>query len=147
MKVSTKFRYGLRAMIDLAMYEGDVPVLAQDIADRQQVSKKYLEHLLASLKAGGLVRSIRGSKGGYRLARPAKDITAEEVGLATEGDLSVIDCLVDPTLCPRTEICATHELWADLGASITSVLRSTTLDQLVKIAKRKEASTAPMYHI
>jgi len=84
MKLSTKVRYGVRAMLDLALYQSGRPVLVKSIAEREDLSKKYLESLLAALKSAGLLRSVRGAKGGYLLARPAEEITMEMIAAALE---------------------------------------------------------------
>ena len=92
MKLSTKGRYGLRAMIDLAVYSEKEPVSIQSIADRQNISERYLEQLMASLKKEGLVKSIRGANGGYQLARPAIGISVGDILRALEGDLRAVTC-------------------------------------------------------
>ena len=92
MKLSTKGRYGLRAMVDLAVHETEGPVSIQSIADRQELSEKYLEQLLGMLKRAGLVTASRGSQGGYRLAKDSGHISAGDILRALEGDLSPVDC-------------------------------------------------------
>lgn len=147
MKISTRLRYGLRAMIDLALDEDVAPVMTQAIADRQEVSKKYLEHLLKSLKDAGLVRSVRGSKGGFYLARSPEEITVEDVALAFEGSPEIVDCVGNPEVCSRREQCPTIDLWREMGDVIFSFLRTRTLADMKKLAVEKKASTAPMFHI
>ena len=131
MMVSTKGGYALRGMLDLADQAGGYLSL-KEIADRQQISVKYLESIAAILNRAGLVRSQRGKDGGYCLARPAKDITAAQVLRLTEGTLSPVAC---PTLegnpCQRAETCKTLPLWRVLDETIDRTLSSVTLEDLL----------------
>jgi len=147
MKLSTKVRYGLRAMIDLAVQDSDTPVLVQDIAKRQRVSKKYLENLLVTLKASGLVRSVRGAKGGYGLNRPADRITVEDIMVSLDGPVAYTDCASRPDYCDQIHCCAAHELWVKLTQSALKVLRETTLQMLAEREREKQADTTLMYYI
>jgi len=147
MKLSTKVRYGVRAMVDLALQSGDQPVLVQSIAERQAISKKYLENLLVSLKSAGLLRSLRGARGGYILAKPVNEITLEEIIIALEGPTHLLDCVGDPTACGRVEICSTRDFWKEMNERMNSLLRETTLADLVRKAREKEENTAHMYYI
>ena len=131
MMISTKGRYALRVMLDLAdQAEGYLSL--KEIADRQQISVKYLESIAAILNRAGLVRSQRGKDGGYCLARPAKEITAAQVLRLTEGTLSPVAC---PTLegnpCQRAETCKTLPLWRVLDETIDRTLSSVTLEDLL----------------
>ena len=131
MMISTKGRYALRVMLDLAdQAEGYLSL--KEIADRQQISVKYLESIAAILNRAGLVRSQRGKDGGYCLARPAGEITAAEVLRLTEGTLSPVAC---PTLegnpCQRAETCKTLPLWRVLDETIDRTLSSVTLEDLL----------------
>jgi Rrf2 family protein len=145
MKLSTKGRYGLRAMIELSMRPTGEPVMVRDIAAAQVISEDYLELVLISLRRAGLVRSIRGASGGYQLAKSADDITALEITEAVEGPIGLVDCTREPELCCRSGECVAHELWSDASNAMRSVLQGTTLAQLRdrQIAKRSE----PMFHI
>ena len=132
MMISTKGRYALRVMLDLAgQAEGYLSL--KEIADRQQISVKYLESIAAILNRSGLVRSQRGKDGGYCLARPAGEITAAEVLRLTEGTLSPVAC---PTLegnpCQRAETCKTLPLWRVLDETIDRTLSSVTLEDLLR---------------
>ena len=131
MMISTKGRYALRVMLDLAdQAEGYLSL--KEIADRQQISVKYLESIAAILNRAGLVRSQRGKDGGYCLARPAKEITAAQVLRLTEGTLSPVAC---PSLegdpCQRAETCKTLPLWRVLDETIDRTLSSVTLEDLL----------------
>jgi Rrf2 family protein len=132
LKLSTKGRYGLRAMLDLARAFGQRPVPMSEIAERQGLSRKYLHSLLAALKDAGLVRSIRGAHGGYELARAPAEIEVSDVMRATEGELSIVDCVSDKDACPRTEECEARRLWGALNEAMERVLDGLTLDDLAE---------------
>jgi len=138
MKVSTKGRYALRLMIDIAMHEGADPVRIKDISKRQEVSEKYLEQIIAVLNKAGYVKSIRGPKGGYLLAKKPKDYTAGMILRLTEGSMAPVSCLeFEENDCPRQEQCATLELWKRLDTAIKDVVDSVTLEDLVEWQKGK----------
>jgi Rrf2 family protein len=147
MKLSTKTRYGTKALLDLAIHGNGRPVLLRDIARRQQISLPYLEQLVAPLKAGSLIRSIRGTGGGILLARNAKEIKLSDVINLLEGPTSLVDCVTDPSLCDRSEFCVTRDLWEDLKIAIDGVLESTTLHNLAERQKRKKPPEKSMYYI
>ncbi len=131
MKLSTKVRYGVRALIDIAIHSNGKPVLVESVANRQEISKKYLENLLSSLKVAGIVRSVRGAKGGYLLARKPDDITLEDIVKVFEGELTLVDCLNAPEICNFTKKCPTREVWDELGKLIAKTLRGKSLADLV----------------
>ncbi len=130
MKLSTKVRYGMRAMAELARQSNGSPVMLRTIAERQNLPEKYLEHLFTSLRTAGLVASERGARGGYRLARPADQITALDVYTALEGDLELIACAEHPDRCPYREDCVTADLWRELGVALREVLAKKNLKDL-----------------
>ena len=146
MKLSTRSRYGLRAMLDLAQSFGSGPVLMNTMARNQELSPKYLHALLIILKSAGLIRSVRGAKGGYTLSRPPSKIKVSEVIHRLEGSLSIVDCVEDKTLCIRSEHCVTRDVWDDLSKAFENVLENLTLEDLVLRKNEKEAA-AQMYHI
>lgn len=133
MKISTKGRYGLRAMVDIAIHydEGYIPLRA--IASRQGISEGYLEQLFAMLKKEGLVKSARGAQGGYRLADSPKNITVGMILRALEGSLAPVDCVgeINPTDCMRYDECLTKLIWEKLRDSIDEVVDSISLSHLV----------------
>lgn len=141
MMFSTKGRYGLRAMIDIAMYEKEGPVSIQAIAERQGISSRYLGQLLTPLKQAGLVRSIRGPQGGYVLAKSAEDITAGDIIRVLEGPISPVDCIseVQPEECIRSNNCVTRDIWLEIRDSVGAILDSHTLASLVKDSLAKLA--------
>ena len=148
MKVSTKGRYGLRAMMDLAAHQGDGrPVFLSDIARRQDISDKYLEHIFSTLKNSGLIVTVRGRKGGFLLNKPASEITASAIVNALEGPCVLVDCVSKPKTCDRSESCATRDIWSLLGSRIDEVLSGFTLEQLVIMQENKSQKDDAMYYI
>ena len=131
MKVSTRGRYGLRAMLELAEHFGGSPVMMNTLAERQRLSRKYLHTLLTSLKAAGLVRSIRGPGGGFVLARLPGRITLSEILLAVEGPLSLVDCVAAREACDRAGRCTARRVWRDLSGVIESALDKVSLESLL----------------
>jgi Rrf2 family cysteine metabolism transcriptional repressor len=140
-KISTRSRYGLRALLELALHHGEGPLMMQSIADNQGVSRKYLDAIFASLKTAGLVRSRRGVGGGHVLARDPKDIRLGDIIRAVEGPLSLVDCVGAPEICDRSHRCVTRDVWTDVGAAIEAVLDGITLADLV--TKHVDAADGP----
>ena len=147
MKLSTRARYGTRALLDLALHQIGQPILLKDIAQREQIPLLYLEHLVARLIAGGIVRSTRGAKGGVWLTRPPKEIKLSEVVTLLEGAITPVECVDNPTICPRSKSCATRDVWGELKQAVDGVLESTTLQDLVERQRRKEDPKEAMYYI
>jgi Rrf2 family cysteine metabolism transcriptional repressor len=135
MKLSTRTRYGIRAIIELAQYEGHRPLQLRTIAERQDISVKYLEQLMSLLRSAGLVRSVRGSKGGYALARPPEQIKLSEVFHCLEGPVTTTECVEDEDYCKRSADCAAREVWIKVEAAIDRVLDSITLEDMVEKTK------------
>lgn len=130
MKLSTKGRYGVKAMVDLAINYGDEPVSIKSISERQNVSEYYLEQLFSPLRKANLVKSIRGAQGGYVLSRPPEEITVSDIMEVLEGPVEISDCIDDGS-CSNIDCCATRLLWVRIKDSIDSVLKSTTLSDMV----------------
>ena len=147
MKLSTKGEYGTRALLELALHQGEGLVLLKDIAQNQQIPLQYLEHLIAPLIAGGILRSTRGAKGGVSLARPAGEIKLSEVIQLLEGSIAPVDCVNNPGVCGRAELCVPRDIWGELKKAMDGVLESTTLQDLVERQKRKEKPPEIMYYI
>ena len=147
MKLSTRGRYATRALLDLALHHGEEPVLLKDIAQRQQISLRYLEHLITPLIAGGIVRSTRGPRGGVSLAKPPEEIRLSDVIQLLEGSIAPVECVNNPGICTRSELCATRDIWGELKKAMNGVLQSTTLQDLVERQKRKERPAEVMYYI
>jgi len=147
MKLSTRGRYGLRALLDLAVHHGEGMVLLKDIARRQEVSLPYLEHLITPLITAGLVKSTRGARGGVLLIRPPAEVKLTEVVLLLEGSIAPVDCVNDPKVCSRAASCVTRDIWIQIKDAMTQVLDSTTLQDLVERQRQKEQTETRMYHI
>lgn len=145
-KISTKGRYGTRVMVELALNYGKGPVLLKDIAKRQDISAGYLDQLVPSLKAAGLITSSRGTQRGYLLTKEPKDITLRDIIEALEGEVNIAECLHQPLLCPRISFCPTRPIWAEISKSLVKTLESFTLDMLVKKCNEKKDNTL-MYSI
>ncbi len=138
MKISTKGRYALRLMLDLALHDQDAPVRIRDIAARQDISDKYLEQIISGLNKAGYVKSIRGPQGGYRLAKETSYYTVGMILRLTEGSLAPVACLEDEVnQCMRQESCATLRLWQKLDDAIKSVVDTVTLADLVEWHQEK----------
>ncbi|MBR5800613.1 MAG: Rrf2 family transcriptional regulator [Lachnospiraceae bacterium] len=140
MKISTKGRYALRLMIDLAMQGGGTPVSLKDIAVRQGVSDKYLEQIIAMLNKAGYVKSIRGPQGGYMLTQEPSYYTAGMILRLTEGSLVPVACAEEESICEREGGCGTMELWKRLDDAIKCVVDGVTLAQLLEwqLAKQQD---------
>ena len=147
MKLSTRTRYGMRALLDLAICGTGQPVQLKDIARRQQISLSYLEHLIIPLIAAGFVKSTRGARGGVMLARPPAEIPLKEVMEILEGPLAPVECLRDSRSCARSGLCATQDLWNDLKKAMEGVLEANTLQDLASRQKSKAGSASEMYYI
>jgi Rrf2 family cysteine metabolism transcriptional repressor len=130
MKLSTKGRYGVKAMVDLAIHYGVQPISIKSISERQHISEYYLEQLFATLRKSGLIKSIRGAKGGYVLNKAPEEITVADVMYVLEGPIEISDCLEDG-ICNNIECCSTRLLWERVKNSLDDVLKSTTLNDMV----------------
>ncbi len=137
MELSTRARYGARFMVDLARHYGNGPIPLKDIAQREEISEKYLWNLVGPLKTIGLIRSTRGSYGGFGLAKPPSDINMREIVRALEGSLCLVKCVDDPVVCNRVKICVTRDLWSTLSNNIMRTLEAITLKDMVESYERK----------
>lgn len=131
MWVSTKAQYGMRALVEVAL-GGDRPTSLKQVADRQGLSQQYLEQIFAVLRRGGIVESVRGAHGGYRVVRPYDRIPALEVVELLEGSVAPVACIDEPDGCDRAGHCSTEGLWREVDAAVRSVLGATTLADLVR---------------
>ena len=141
MKVSTKSRYGVAAMVDIAQQYGKGPVALRSVAERQQVSEHYLEQLMSNLRNAGFVRSIRGAQGGYVLARDPAAITVGDIVRAMEGPIAPVDCLLadvgkNNPYCNKSQDCIRRNIWLKMGESISEALDSISLASLCADAQR-----------
>jgi Rrf2 family protein len=147
MKLSTRTRYGTRALLDLAIHQYGSPVSLKDIAERQQISLQYLEHLITPLIAAGMIRSIRGPKGGVALAKSPNQITLSQIMKLLEGSTTLVECVDNPKLCSRADSCVTRDIWDEMNKAMNRVMESTTLQDLVERQKNKKPSKEAMYYI
>jgi len=136
MKLSTRTRYGTRALLELALHKEGGPVFLKDIAGKQRISLAYLEHLVTPLISGGIIRSTKGPKGGITLARKPEDIKLSEITLLLEGSVAPVECVDHPEVCDRSGDCVTREIWSKMKHAIDGVLGSTTLKDLVERQKK-----------
>ena len=147
MKISTKIRYGTRAVLELASRYGEGPVELKEIAKKESISVKYLEQVIIPLRTGGLVKSIRGSKGGYSLAKPPSEVSLKDVFEILEGPLNLVDCLQDPKACPRSSFCVTRDIWKEVSEAIYGIFHSVSFEDMLNRKREKEGSTLPTYQI
>lgn len=131
LKLSTRGRYGVRLMLDLAVNYGKGPVSLKDVARRQEISGKYLEHLITPLKKAKLIRSSRGAHGGYVLSKPPADVTLKEVLQAVEGPMCIVECTQNPAVCKRAKGCLSRGVWNELSEKITEILSDQTLEKVI----------------
>jgi Rrf2 family cysteine metabolism transcriptional repressor len=141
--LSTKGRYGLKIMYELALNYGNGPMPLKEVAQRQQLSETYLEQIIAHLKKGGLVTSIRGAQGGYELIRKPEEISVGEIIRTLEGPLAPAECVLDDEPeCTKAEYCVTRLIWEKIMESINNVIDSITLNDMVddyyKLKQKKE---------
>jgi len=151
MKLSTKGRYGSRAMLDLALQTNaaNEPITLNSIAVRQEISEQYLEQIFSSLRKSGLVESVRGAQGGYRLGRDAEKITVGDIVRVLEGSLDPVDCISsdNTTKCERYEMCVMKDVWKKVSDSINNTVDSFTLKDLMKQYHEKNKNNEVMFYI
>jgi len=137
MRFSTKTRYGLRALIDLGIYYEGKPVFVKDIAKRQNLSERYLEHIMLTLKKAGILRSIKGGKGGYAFLKDPSEIRVREIVEILEGTISPVECVEKKEICGRSENCVARELWSRIKEEILKFFDGITLKELIEKQKEK----------
>jgi len=142
MKLSTRGRYGARALAELAKHYGQGPLPLKEMAERQQIPLKYLEQIAMTLKSAKLIKSVRGPSGGYVLTRRPEKMHLLEIIEALEGSLSFVSCVKDPSTCERVESCAFNDVWKRISVETSKILRSVTLADMVRSDFRKKDSLA-----
>lgn len=142
MKLSTRCRYAVRSLLDLALHSNGDLVLLKDIAKRQAISVKYLESIFSTLRKAGIIKGIRGAKGGYLLIKDPAKVTIYDVVYAMQGFIAPVGCVDDTCSCNRTEECMTREMWNELTEAISKTLKSYTLADLVLRHKRHHKQEA-----
>lgn len=135
-------------MLQLASHYGKGPIDLKEIAKKEAISLKYLEQLIIPLRTAGLVKSARGSKGGYFLAKPPSEICLYDLVKALDGPIRLIDCLNDPKGCPRSTTCVMRDIWNDVSEAMDKIFRSVTLEELVyRMREKEDGNLWPMYQI
>jgi Rrf2 family cysteine metabolism transcriptional repressor len=137
MRLSTRGRYASRAMLELALHYPGNPLPLSEIAGRQDISERYLEQLMVKLATSGLVKSMRGKRGGFSLARAPAQIRLDEIIQIVEGSLAAVPCVDDSSMCGRSEFCVTHEIWIELKNCLLERLSTITLEDMVIRHRRK----------
>ncbi len=132
MQLSTKARYAVRALVELALQYGAGPVKLKDIADKQNISLKYLEQVMTPLRVRSYVKTQKGSRGGYTLARSPEQVNVFEIVQCVEGSLALVDCLDSPEVCDRVKLCATREVWMTMKEAIFNELSKISLADLAE---------------
>lgn len=138
LRLSTRGKYGFRAILELAINYGRGPIPLKNVSERLDISQKYLEQLVASLKLAGLVKSVRGAHGGYALAKHPSEIRLDEVIRTLEGSIAPSECVNDSEVCPRSKFCVTRNVWTKMKEAMNGVLESTTLQDLVEQQRTQE---------
>ena len=139
MKLSTRGRYSTRLMLELGLHFGQGPVLLKDISKKQKISLKYLGQLIIPLKIAGLIKSTRGSHGGYFLAKPPEDIKLSQILRAVEGNLAFTECVDSPDICYRSGNCVAHDIWEDASKQFNDMLNSISLADMLKKHEKKSS--------
>ena len=147
MKLSTRARYGIRALVEIALRYPRGAISVREIGESQRISPKYLELIIQPLKAAGLLTAARGMHGGYALARPPETIKLSEVFTIVEGSPALVACVEQPDLCPMEGSCPTRDTWVQLSEAFTKVLEGTTVQDLVDRKRRMGGPPELMYHI
>ncbi|MBN1550769.1 Rrf2 family transcriptional regulator [bacterium] len=145
-KITSKVRYGLRAMVELGISYPDGPTLMNTIAHQQNIPAKYLHTILSSLRNANLIRSIRGASGGFELLKNPDEIRLWEIVKALDGTLALCDCIEDDTMCERSSFCIIRDVWLDLNQIMENRLNEISLGELILLEKKKRAN-AFMYYI
>ncbi len=142
MKLTTRFRYGTRALLDLAIHSNHKLTSLKEIADRQDISLKYLENLFSILQAAGIVRSVRGPHGGYQLVQKPHEITLRKLYDVLEGSGPLADCTADPNICDKYEQCVTRQVWDQMYQECVGYLDSVTLKTLMDRVVEMQVSSS-----
>ena len=147
MRLSTRGRYGVRALLDVALYSDGKPVILKDIAKRQAIPVQYLEQLISPLVKAGVLGSIRGAHGGVTLTKLPEQVKLSQVIQILEGSIAPVKCVDDPKVCSRSDFCATRDVWEEMNRAMVQVLESTSLQDLVERQREKGQPKTTMYHI
>ncbi len=147
MKLSTRVRYGLRALLELALHYGEGNMLIKQVAANQDISVHYLEQLFMPLKTAGLIKSQRGAKGGIMLSRPPSQIMLSDAVTALGGLTALVECIDSGSTCTRSDFCAMRDVWTEMNQSMFKVIEAKTLQDVVEMQQKKSPSQTVMYNI
>jgi Rrf2 family cysteine metabolism transcriptional repressor len=147
MKISTRGRYGLRILLDLATHQNEGPVIMREISERQGITEKYLWQVINLLKSAGLVTSVRGAKGGYALAKSPSEVSVLEIISILEGPVVVVDCVDASENCARSSSCVTREVWKQIEDNLRKTMAGITLQDLVEKQLANDAGASFNYVI
>jgi Rrf2 family protein len=147
MTISTKGRYGIRLMLELAMANGAKAVSLHDIAQRQDISEKYLWQIIHPLKVAGLVTAARGAHGGYQLSKDPEEITVKDILAILEGSETIVECISHPKVCRRNRTCAARDMWSDIQRKVSEALAGFTLADLASRQSQLQDNGASGYSI
>ena len=147
MKISTRAQYGLRVLVHLAAHYGKGVVLLKDIARREELPERYLENLMTPLRAAGVVKTSRGARGGFALAKRPWEVRLSQVVELLEGPIAPVRCVDDPRECSRSVVCVTRDVWTRVKEAIFHVLDSLTLQDLARMQQEKTRTGPSMYQI
>jgi len=134
-------------MLELASRYGEGPIELGEIAKKENISLKYLEQVIIPLRSAGLVKSVRGSKGGYSLAKSPSEICLNDLVEILEGSINLAECLRDPKACQKSSFCVTRDIWKEASEAIYQIFHGITLEEMVNRKKKKEGLIPPMYQI
>jgi len=146
-KLSTRGRYGTRLMLELALQQGNGPVQLKRIARNQEISERYLEHLIRLLKSAGMVKAVRGAHGGYSLARKPEKIALKDILEKLEGSLAPSACITAPSQCTRSGDCSTRDIWSELEKKISAMLESISLKDILEKERKKKKLLKPIFQL
>ena len=147
MHLSTKGRYAARAALELAMVWDKGPLKLQSIAENQNISERYLERLMTLLVASGIVKSIRGKKGGFKLNADPSTISLLDVVQSAEGSLFLVSCQDDPGYCHRNKTCITFDIWNQVSQATMDILKNISLSDMVRMHQQKNSESSMMFYI
>ena len=147
MRISTRTRYGMRLMINLARNFNNGYSLLKDVAKSESISEKYLSLIVIPLKSAGFLNAIRGSHGGYCLSRPPSEIRIKDIIETMEGDLCLLECVKNKSACTRSSNCVSRDLWLGLSNEIVEYLNSLTLEDIINMQNTKNEKLVNNYYI
>jgi len=147
MRLSTRGRYATRALLELAQNPAGSTSTLKEIALKQNISLRYLEHLITPLIAAGIVRTTRGPKGGISMARSPAEVRLSEIIQLLEGSIAPVECVDSPELCTRSKSCASRDIWCEVKKAVNNVLESVTLQDLIERQREKEQPAQSMYYV